>query len=78
MKYFVYNLNHDKGAKCVKTGAMTKEIATSNIMLFEGCPKCAIEIHEVPLLMWSMKADTLLRLCREVAKNDLKKLSINH
>lgn len=74
MKYFVYNLNYDKGAKCVKTGAMTKEIAISNIMIFEGCPECAIEIHEVPLLMWSMNAKTLLRLCRQVAINDLKPL----
>jgi hypothetical protein len=62
MKYFVYKLTHDNGQKCCKTGATSEETAINNIMAFEGCPKQAIEIKEIPLPLFNMDANTLFNL----------------
>jgi len=59
LKYFVYKLNHDKGQTCHKTACYSEKRAIENIMIFESCPRIAIEIKEVPKELWSMNAKTL-------------------
>jgi hypothetical protein len=62
LKYFVYKLSHDKGQKCQKTASFSEKRAIENIMIFESCPRSAIEIKEVPKTLWNMNAKTLFKL----------------
>lgn len=73
LKYFVYKLSHDKGQIYRKTVAQSMQKAIENIMAFEGCPKIAIEIKEVPKSLWSLKAKNLFNL-----KTDLKCTQYNN
>jgi len=62
LKYFVYKLNHNKGQTCHKTASFSQKQAIENIMIFESCPRNAIEIKEFPKNLWSMNAKTLFNL----------------
>ena len=62
LKYFVYKLHHDKGQTCQKTASFSEKRAIENIMIFESCPRNAIEIKEVPKNLWSMNAKNLFNL----------------
>ena len=59
MKYFVYQLDSDKGKSYHKTAAQTLYRAINNIMSFEGCPKTAITIYRVHELLWTLSAKSL-------------------
>ena len=58
MKYFFYILSHDGGKFRGKTAAKTARAAAESIQAIEGCPACAIELHEVVkhFFTWSIRA----------------------
>jgi hypothetical protein len=62
MKYFVYELSHDKGITFGKTNGSEIEPVIKNIEDYELCPRSAIRIKEVPLSMFTFPSDQLWKL----------------